>query len=98
MSVTADSPVAVSKTNPMKVYAHYMPWFVTPETSEDGSWGGHWTMDNQNPDIVEANDKRQIASPFLRVPTVESQHRFQRSGVGVESRCRRELTWSAYRA
>jgi hypothetical protein len=62
--LTVYSPVAVTKTNPVKVYAHYMPWFETPETSEDGTWLGHWTMENQDPNIVDANGKRQIASHF----------------------------------
>jgi hypothetical protein len=62
--LTVYSPVAVTKTNPVKVYAHYMPWFETPETSEDGTWRGHWTMENQDPNIVDANGKRQIASHF----------------------------------
>lgn len=35
------SPVDVSKSNAMAVYAHYMPWFVAPEAS--GVWN-HWTM------------------------------------------------------
>jgi hypothetical protein len=30
-----------SKTNAMKIYAHYMPWFVNPTAS--GVWN-HWTM------------------------------------------------------
>lgn len=37
-TLTAQMP---SKTNAMKVYAHYMPWFVSPSTS--GVWN-HWTM------------------------------------------------------
>lgn len=41
-------PVTVSKTNPMKVYAHYMPWFFSKNF--DGLWGSHWTMANANPD------------------------------------------------
>ncbi|MCD8092620.1 MAG: hypothetical protein LUF01_07240 [Bacteroides sp.] len=37
-------PAPVVKTNPMKLYAHYMPWFETPETSADKKWGstGLW--------------------------------------------------------
>ncbi|MDR2650922.1 MAG: hypothetical protein LBC68_01220 [Prevotellaceae bacterium] len=60
-SVTPINPVAVQKTNSMKVYAHYMPWFETKETSADGKWGWHWTMENKNPDII-VDEKRQIAS------------------------------------
>lgn len=57
-------PVAVSKTNPMKLYVHYMPWFETPETSSDQKWGQHWTMATKNPDNIDANGKREIASYF----------------------------------
>lgn len=55
-------PVAVTKSNPMKLYVHYMPWFETPESN--GSWGMHWTMANKNPDNVDANGKREIASHY----------------------------------
>lgn len=51
----------VQKTNNMKVYMHYMPWFETPETI--GKWGWHWTMNSKNPNIIEYN-KRQIAAHF----------------------------------
>ncbi len=56
------SPVAVTKSNAMKVYAHYMPWFETPESS--GQWGQHWTMSNCDPNKVDASGKRQIASHY----------------------------------
>lgn len=35
------TPQIPQKTNAMKIYAHYMPWFVAPNTS--GVWN-HWTM------------------------------------------------------
>ncbi|HIL07904.1 MAG TPA: endo-alpha-mannosidase, partial [Candidatus Latescibacteria bacterium] len=54
-------PVAVLKTNPAKVYAHYMPWF---ENSANGQWGMHWTMATVDPDAVDADGKRQIAAHF----------------------------------
>src|ERR1700761_7771345 len=57
-------PQPVVKTNTIKVYAHYMPWFETPATSPDGKWGQHWTMANENPDIIGADGRRQIASYF----------------------------------
>jgi hypothetical protein len=56
-------PQPVVKTNTQKVYVHYLPWFETPATSPDGKWGQHWTMANENPEII-ANGKRQIASYF----------------------------------
>ena len=34
-------PVQLSKDNDMKLFAHYMPWFVKPSAS--GVWN-HWTM------------------------------------------------------
>lgn len=57
-------PVAVTKTNPMKLFVHYMPWFETPETSSDGAWGQHWTMANKNPGNVDSNGQREIASHY----------------------------------
>jgi hypothetical protein len=54
----------VVKTNSQKVYVHYMPWFEDPTTSGTGKWGQHWTMANENPDVVLANGRRQIASWF----------------------------------
>ncbi|MBI9071095.1 MAG: hypothetical protein JEY94_05830 [Melioribacteraceae bacterium] len=55
-------PVSVPKTNQTKIYMHYMPWFSSPE--ENGSWGIHWTMANRNPDIIDSDGKREIASHF----------------------------------
>lgn len=61
-----DEPIVdrhpVVKTNPMQIYMHYMPWFQTKSYS--GYWGSHWKMANQNPDIVDENGKRQIASHY----------------------------------
>lgn len=57
-------PVAVVKTNPQKVYMHYMPWFETPQTN-NGRWGIHWTMANQNPNVIDpVTGKRQIAAHY----------------------------------
>lgn len=59
--------IAVTKTNPTKVYMHYMPWFQTP-SSQGGTggsqWGWHWRMNTQNPNVVDASGKRQIASHY----------------------------------
>ena len=52
----------VTKTNDIKVYMHYMPWFETPASI--GKWGWHWTMNNQNPNIMDAIGKRQIAAHY----------------------------------
>ena len=54
-------PISVNKTIKMPVYAHYMPWFQTPEFS--GYWGNHWTMANKNPEEF-INGQRSIASHY----------------------------------
>lgn len=54
-------PIAIKKTNPIKVYMHYMPWFQS--RSIDGFWGSHWTMENKNPENF-VGDQREIASHF----------------------------------
>ena len=56
------NPLPVPKTNPMKLYAHYMPWFESKEVN--GHWGMHWTMANQNPDLAAIDGRRQIASHY----------------------------------
>jgi len=54
-------PIAIKKTNPTRVYMHYMPWFQS--RSIDGFWGSHWTMENKNPENF-VGDQREIASHF----------------------------------
>src|SRR3954468_23790455 len=59
--------VSVPKTNPVPVYMHYMPWFHTPASlggTGGSDWGWHWKMNTQNPNIVDASGKRQIASHY----------------------------------
>lgn len=58
------NPVAVTKTNPTKIYMHYMPWFETKESSPDHQWGYHWKMNNRNPDNMDGNGRRDIASHY----------------------------------
>jgi hypothetical protein len=54
----------VLKSISKKVFAHMMPWFETKATN-GGSWGIHWKMNTQNPDIIiDSNSQRQIASHF----------------------------------
>lgn len=60
-------PVKPDKGNPMKVYAHYMPWFETPTSSADKIWGQHWTMANCNPNTLLENGNRQIASNYYPI-------------------------------
>ena len=55
---------AVVKTNPTKVYAHYLPWFADEESSGNGDWGLHWTMANRDPDVVDEDGRRQIAAHY----------------------------------
>jgi len=59
-------PVAVTKSNTMQVYAHYMAWFETTTSNpkNEGKWGYHWTMKNCDPNKTDANGKRQIASHY----------------------------------
>ncbi|MDA3892789.1 MAG: glycoside hydrolase family 71/99-like protein [Salinivirgaceae bacterium] len=59
-----EGPVKVEKTNPMHVYVHYMPWFETPETNTNGNWGIHWKMANKNPENIDDDGKREIASHY----------------------------------
>lgn len=63
------TPVAVKKTNPMQVYAHYMPWFETNTSNKlnEGKWGYHWTMANCDPNKTDAEGKREIASHYYPI-------------------------------
>jgi hypothetical protein len=54
--------IDVSKTNSMKIYMHYMPWFESLEVN--GHWGIHWTMANRNPNNIDNTGEREIASHF----------------------------------
>ena len=54
----------VPKTNPMPVYVHYMPWFQTPQTLGSNNWGFHWKMNTRNPNIIDPNGQREIASNY----------------------------------
>lgn len=57
-------PVSVSKTYSKPVLVHYMPWFDTPEFNN--YWGWHWTMNNQDPNIIidTQTGQRQIATHY----------------------------------
>jgi hypothetical protein len=65
-------PAPVTKTNPQKVYMHYMPWFETPATLGGTNWGYHWKFNNRNPNIVDATGRRQIASHYY--PKIGTYH------------------------
>jgi hypothetical protein len=42
--------------------AHYMPWYVSKPFSD--KWGWHWTMNHYNPDEVQPNGQRSVASHY----------------------------------
>jgi len=69
-------PVPVPKTFGKKIYAHMLPWFETPASSSNGMWGTHWTMANQNPNVISSNGQRQIASYYYPMigPYASSDH------------------------
>lgn len=56
------STVEVTKTNSTKLYMHYMPWFESEEVN--GYWGSHWKMRTRDPNVVDGDGKREIASHF----------------------------------
>lgn len=58
------NPVAVSKTNTAETWAHFMPWFENKESSGTSNWGMHWTMSTKNPDNIDLDGKREIASNY----------------------------------
>ena len=58
----ATAGMDIIKTNPKKVYVHYLPWFQSK--GYDGYWGQHWTMTNRNPDRFDANGHREVASYY----------------------------------
>jgi hypothetical protein len=69
-AVSAAQSAPVAKTNPVKVYAHYMPWAEGPVNPLPGGayqWGWHWTMNTRNPNVIDASGKRQIASNYYPV-------------------------------
>ena len=63
-SVTKYDPVKVEKQSEIKTWMHFMPWFETNTSSENGKWGMHWTMNTMNPEILDEDGKRNIASHF----------------------------------
>ena len=68
-NVTEFTAVGVHKTKSIPIFAHYMPWFESPQYAEYpntqfGNWGSHWTMGNQNPENINQNGEREIASHF----------------------------------
>lgn len=62
ISPMMNSGIKVQKTNPVKIFVNYKAWFQTPEFS--GSWGYHWTGEDQNPEIILPDGRRQIPSYY----------------------------------
>ena len=62
------------KSNATKVLMHYMPWFETNTSSDNGKWGLHWTMATKDPNAFVDGfpGKRQIASFFY--PMIGAYH------------------------
>ena len=58
----AGTPGSHAAESKKKLLVHYMPWYVSRPFS--GYWGWHWTMNHYNPDKLEANGKRSIASHY----------------------------------
>jgi hypothetical protein len=50
------------------LFAHYMPWYQTPDVS--GYWGWHWTMEHFNPENMDVNGRREIASHYMPLTDV----------------------------
>jgi hypothetical protein len=50
-----------------KLMAHYMPWYVSKPFGNQ--WGWHWTMNYYNPDEIQTNGQRRIASHYY--PLIE---------------------------
>lgn len=65
-------PTEVIKNNSLKIYVHYMPWFFNME--QDGYWGQHWTMTNKDPNVMDENGKREIASHYYPLIGVYSSN------------------------
>ena len=55
MAVAADD-----KAQAPRVLAHYMPWYATKDFR--GEWGWHWTMNQFDPDTLDAEGARKAAT------------------------------------
>ena len=59
---TNASPDNFSESNRPLFLAHFMPWYQTPNVS--GYWGWHWTMNHFDPEKMNADGRREIASHY----------------------------------
>ena len=55
--------IPVPKTNPMKVYAHLMPWFQSPYTLGANNWGYHWKFNTRNPNVIDPTTGQPADTP-----------------------------------
>ena len=84
------SGMTVAKDNPKKVYVHYMPWYQSKDY--DGYWGQHWTMANQNPDLINSDGLREIASYYYPIigpyssidPDLQEYHMIMMKLAGID--------------
>ena len=49
-----------SEVGPKTVLVHYMPWYSSKSIS--GGWGWHWTMNYFNPEKINKDGQRELAS------------------------------------
>ncbi len=49
-------------TRNTKILVHYMPWYQAPSIS--GYWGWHWTMNHFDPENINEEGQREIASHY----------------------------------
>lgn len=54
------TPELCAQQRDKTVLVHYMPWYTSKSVS--GYWGWHWTMNHFNPDKVDLNGQREVAS------------------------------------
>ena len=65
-TVTEYLTMDVKKTKSTPIFAHYMPWFESPQYAEYtntqfGDWGVHWTMNNKNPENIGTPEIARVA-------------------------------------
>ena len=57
----------VEKTNTdTKVWAHFMLWYETPESTSDGSWGQHWKKGTLSP-ILENGEWKNLYTRYIPI-------------------------------
>ncbi|MEM6470638.1 MAG: glycoside hydrolase family 71/99-like protein [Planctomycetota bacterium] len=56
---------AIASDDERLVLAHYMPWYEAPPAGK--KWGWHWTMNHFDPENVDQNNRRSVASKFFPI-------------------------------